>query len=82
MPEGLDFNNLTIAGVLLFLMVAFLRGSFVTKREADSYEKRAEAAEANEARLQSQVNDLMEITWLVRATFEAAQQRNEGDGET
>jgi len=72
-------NGLGVVGVVLFLMVAFLRGWFVTKREAESYLRRAEAAEANEAQLLRQNAELMEMARLGRATFEALHKGAEED---
>lgn len=79
--SGEFLNGAGVVAVLLFLMVAFLRGWFVTKREAESYLRRAEAAEANEAQLLRQNAELMEMARLGRATFEALH-RGAGEGKT
>lgn len=68
-------NGAGVVGLVLFLLVAFLRGWFVTKREADVYLKRAESAEANEAALIQQNRELMEMARLGQATFAALRNR-------
>lgn len=60
-----------VVGVVLFVFVAFLRGWFVTKREADVYVERAEKAEAANAELVRQNTELMEMARLGQATFNA-----------
>ena len=70
MNPGL-LNGASIVAVVLFLMVAFLRGWFVTRREADVYLKRAERAEALVDNLNKQNGELMEMARLGKSTFDA-----------
>lgn len=78
--EGLnaDFlNGVGVVGIVVFLFVAFLKGWFVTGREAKVYLKRAEKAEDNERDLIAQNKELMEMARLGQATFTALRKAGE-----
>lgn len=70
-------NGVGVVGVVLFLMVAFIRGWFVTKREADSYLDRAQKAEAARDRALEQNAELMEWARLGKATFKSLREAAE-----
>lgn len=78
--EGLNadfFNDASIIALVVLLLIAFLRGWFVTRREADVYLQRAERAENNEKQLLEQNRELMEMARLGQATFNALRRAGE-----
>lgn len=66
-----------VVAIVILLLIAFMRGWFVTRREADVYIARAERAEKNESNLIDQNRELMEMARLGQATFQAL--RKEGE---
>lgn len=70
-------NGAGVVAVVVLLLMAFLRGWFVTKREADVYLERAERAEKNEGSLIEQNRELMEMARLGQATFTALRRAGE-----
>ena len=70
-------NGAGVTGIVVLLLVAFLRGWFVTRREADVYLQRAERAELNEQELIKQNRELMEMARLGQATFTALRRAGE-----
>ena len=64
-------NGVGVVAVVLFVFVALVRGSLVTRREADAYRERAEKAENALDQALRQNTDLMEMARLGSATFEA-----------
>ena len=72
-------NGVGVVAVVLFVFVALIRGSLVTRREADAYRERAEKAENALDQALRQNTDLMEMARLGSATFEALRKNATGD---